>query len=314
MNLSGHWVTLLLVIVAIAGLMTPASVYYITVDGKECVAMQSYEDAKEAVARVMDEQNASNVLDIELAEKIAIKEVSGQSETVSVSQAVKTLNAKGTLTIKTTEEISQNEPIKFEEKFRSEPALSAGEFKVSSQGKEGVKEVTSVVTKENGKLLSQEVVDEEVIKEPVKKVILAGVNECASSSGVSYDLYAEYDKLQLPASYIDITSHFGPRWGRNHNGTDFALPTGSEIYAAESGEVYCSSYCGGFGNIVKIDHGNGMQTYYAHCSKLLVSPGQHVKVGDLIALSGSTGNSTGPHLHFEVIINGTNMDPMEFLP
>jgi len=315
MNISGHWLTALVVIISIAGCLTPAHVYYITVDGEKCVPVETREEAKEAVSRFIDQQTGANVLDVKLEEKMGIEEAvsSTSCKPVSVNRAVDMLNTKGTLTITTTEEVSDNEEIEYDEKFRSEPALCAGEIKVEEEGKNGVKEITKVLTKENGKLLSEEVVDEEIVKEPVQKVILAGINECAMEKGVSYDLSAEYEKLQLPAEHIDISSHFGPRWGRNHNGTDFALSTGSEIYAADDGEVYCSSYCGGFGNIVKIDHGNGMQTYYAHCSQLLVSPGQHVKAGELIALAGSTGNSTGPHLHFEVIINGTNMDPIDFL-
>ena len=86
-----------------------------------------------------------------------------------------------------------------------------------------------------------------------------------------------------------------------HSGTDFALAQGSDIYAADGGTVYFAGNCGGYGNLVKIDHGNGMQTYYAHCSSILVSQGQKVRRGERIALVGSTGNSTGPHLHFEVI-------------
>ena len=98
-----------------------------------------------------------------------------------------------------------------------------------------------------------------------------------------------------------------------HQGTDFGLKQGSNIYAADDGKVYCAANSGGYGNLVKIDHGNGMQTYYAHCSKILVSEGQEVKAGEVIALVGSTGNSTGPHLHFEVIVNGIRVDPSDFL-
>jgi len=119
--------------------------------------------------------------------------------------------------------------------------------------------------------------------------------------------------LETPVDEVCISSAYGPRWGRMHNGTDFALSSGKNIYAAESGTVSYAGYCGGYGRLVKIEHDNGMQTCYAHCSEILVSQGQYVERGDVIALVGSTGNSTGPHLHFEVVENGSSVDPVTVL-
>lgn len=109
----------------------------------------------------------------------------------------------------------------------------------------------------------------------------------------------------------DITSHFGPRWGRMHTGTDFGYPVGTPIYASESGTVTLAGWNGGYGKCVIIDHGNGMQTLYAHQSKIHVAKGMNVVRGQRIGDTGNTGNSTGPHLHFEVIINGQKVDPMK---
>ena len=117
----------------------------------------------------------------------------------------------------------------------------------------------------------------------------------------------------MPVDDVYVSSGFGTRWGRLHRGVDLALAQGSPIYAADSGTVYFAGDGGGYGNLVKVDHGNGMQTYYAHCSSLLVTSGQKVSRGEKIALTGSTGNSTGPHLHFEVIINGKCIDPAGML-
>jgi murein DD-endopeptidase MepM/ murein hydrolase activator NlpD len=110
-----------------------------------------------------------------------------------------------------------------------------------------------------------------------------------------------------------ITSPFGMRWGRMHNGIDIAAPTGTPIYASAAGQVTFSGWNGGYGNLVIINHGNGMETYYAHNSKNLVSKGQNVSKGAHIANMGSTGNSTGPHVHFEIRRNGTPLNPMNFL-
>lgn len=110
-----------------------------------------------------------------------------------------------------------------------------------------------------------------------------------------------------------ISSNFGERWGRDHNGVDIASPTGTNIYAYQSGKVTFSGWKNGYGNVVIISHGNGMETYYGHCSKLLVKAGQSVEKGQHIAEVGSTGRSTGPHLHFEVRKGGTPINPMPYL-
>ena len=118
-----------------------------------------------------------------------------------------------------------------------------------------------------------------------------------------------------------VTSEFGTRIDpityrtKSHGGMDLAVPIGTPIRAALPGTVTVSQYnAGGYGYYVTIDHGNGLSTLYGHCSKLLVRVGQTVEAGDIIALSGSTGRSTGPHLHFEVRVNGERTDPRMYLP
>lgn len=110
-----------------------------------------------------------------------------------------------------------------------------------------------------------------------------------------------------------ITSDYGERWGRMHNGLDIAAPTGTSIRAAASGTVVSAGWAGTYGKLVIIDHGNGLRTYYGHCSSILVSEGERVKAGQVIAKVGSTGRSTGPHLHLEVRINGRPADPEKYL-
>lgn len=102
---------------------------------------------------------------------------------------------------------------------------------------------------------------------------------------------------------------FGPRRGRRHQGVDLPLKTGDPIYAAFTGKVRMSKYFGGFGNLVVIRHENGIETFYAHLSKRNVEAGDWVNAGDVIGLGGSSGRSTGPHLHFETRFNGFAFDP-----
>ena len=110
-----------------------------------------------------------------------------------------------------------------------------------------------------------------------------------------------------------VTSRFGARWGRTHTGIDIGAPTGTAIKAAAGGTVIFSGWKGTLGKLVVVSHGNGVQTYYAHCSSLLVSSGQTVSAGQLIAKMGSTGRSTGPHLHFEIRVNGSAINPQSYI-
>ncbi|WP_299415026.1 peptidoglycan DD-metalloendopeptidase family protein [Acaryochloris sp. IP29b_bin.148] len=116
-----------------------------------------------------------------------------------------------------------------------------------------------------------------------------------------------------------ITSNFGYRThpifgrGRFHAGTDFGAPSGAPIFAADSGSVIVAEWYGGYGNAVIIDHGNGLTTLYGHCSELYVTVGQGVQRGQTIAAVGSTGLSTGPHLHFEVRQQGNPVEPLAYL-
>ena len=98
-----------------------------------------------------------------------------------------------------------------------------------------------------------------------------------------------------------------------HTGLDIAAPSGTAIKVVSDGTVIFASYNGSYGNLVKVDHGNGIETWYAHTSKMYVSVGQKVSAGDVIAAVGSTGNSTGAHLHLEIRINGQHVNPQNYL-
>ena len=119
--------------------------------------------------------------------------------------------------------------------------------------------------------------------------------------------------------YSYISSPFGYREqplagaSTNHKGIDYAAGTGTPIYAAAAGTVVSAGYSGNAGKMIVINHGNGLTTYYMHCNDLYVSAGQSVSKGQNIAAVGTTGNSTGPHLHFQVNLNGTPVNPANYL-
>ena len=110
-----------------------------------------------------------------------------------------------------------------------------------------------------------------------------------------------------------VVSGFGMRWGRMHEGIDIGCAYGTPNRAAAAGTVIYAGWLGGYGNLVVVDHGNGLSTAYAHASSILVSVGQTVSQGQTVSLVGSTGHSTGPHLHFEVRVNGVAVDPLPYL-
>ena len=119
----------------------------------------------------------------------------------------------------------------------------------------------------------------------------------------------------LPVSGM-ISSRYGESSSRRrskHTGLDIACATGTNIKVVSSGTVTFASYNGSYGNLVKVDHGNGVETWYAHCSKIYAKVGQTVEAGDVIAAVGSTGNSTGPHLHFEIRIDGNTVNPQNYV-
>jgi murein DD-endopeptidase MepM/ murein hydrolase activator NlpD len=110
-----------------------------------------------------------------------------------------------------------------------------------------------------------------------------------------------------------VVSGFGMRWGRMHTGIDIAVGYGTPIHAAAAGRVIYASWMDGYGNLVFVDHGNGISTGYAHQSSIAVSVGQPVSQGQLIGYVGCTGHCFGPHLHFEVRVNGSPVDPLGYL-
>ena len=154
---------------------------------------------------------------------------------------------------------------------------------------------------------------QKVVVQPVKKKVSTG--KVNTSTSISNKKVALNLNLIRPISGT-ITSRFGAVSSRrvsSHTGLDIAASTGTKIKAAAGGTVTFSGYKGSFGYMVVINHGNGVETYYAHCSKLYVKAGQQVNQGDRIAAVGNTGNSTGPHLHLEIRINGVAYNPQNYL-
>ncbi|HHU48736.1 MAG: peptidoglycan DD-metalloendopeptidase family protein [Caldicoprobacterales bacterium] len=223
---------------------------------------------------------------------------------LQLGQKIRLSYPKNLLNVVTTEVIVYEKPIAYKTETQKDSSMYTNQSKVIQEGKEGVRQIEAHVIKVNGVEQEREIVSEKVIKEPVNKIVVKGTKTPVTRGS---------GRLKWPTKGR-ITSRFGRRWGRLHKGLDIANSKGTPIYAADSGKVIFSGWQGGYGNLVKIDHGGGMVTFYAHMSKRAVSKGSSVSKGQLIGYIGSTGNSTGPHLHFEVRINDSPRNPLKYLP
>ena len=213
------------------------------------------------------------------------------------------------LSVRTVDTVTYTESIACPVEQREDSSLYKGQTKVLSQGVPGTKQVTADVTSINGVEQSRTVTSTVTLQEPTSKIVAVGTKEKPKTAATG--------RLQWPLSGR-ITSNFGYRkiFGKSnfHSALDIAAPYGTAIHAADGGTVTFAGTKGTFGKIVIIDHGNGMQTYYAHCSSLLVSKGDKVAKGQTIAKVGQTGRATGNHCHFEVVINGNSVNPRSYLP
>lgn len=179
------------------------------------------------------------------------------------------------------------------------------ETKVLQQPSAGFRKIVADVSFLNDKEVAREILKEEIVMEAVPKIVERGT--------------------KIPPTYIKPisggrqSSGFGrrsaPTKGAStyHKGVDWAVPTGTAVFASSGGTVSRAGWGSGYGYVVYIDHADGRQTRYAHLSKVLVKAGETVKQGERIALSGNTGVSTGPHLHFEILINGSQVNPLKYL-
>ena len=167
------------------------------------------------------------------------------------------------------------------------------------------KEVDYDVYKENGIITERIATAVNVLKEPVTKQVKVGTKK--------RPVHMATGKFRNPFAAGMITSRYGTRSRGFHTGLDLAGSTGSPVYASDGGTVSFAGWSGGYGKVIKINHGNGYETYYAHLSSINVKSGQKVAKGEMIGRVGNTGNSTGPHLHFEIRLNGQTLNPAKYI-
>jgi murein DD-endopeptidase MepM/ murein hydrolase activator NlpD len=224
---------------------------------------------------------------------------------LQIGAEVNLVKVEPLLHVTTVSEYSEVKAVPFEVVVEKDNSMLRGKQKVKQEGKEGKKEFTYRLVQENGKQVDKQFVDGVVLAKPVNKVVVQGTKTVLASRGSG-------GSLRWPLKG-PITSRFGNRRLGYHTGLDINGDTGDSVRAAEAGKITYAGWDGNYGKIVRINHGNGVETWYAHLSAFKVSVGDEVDQGDLIGLVGSTGRSTGSHLHLEVRSNGNALDPLKYL-
>lgn len=223
-------------------------------------------------------------------------------ERLQVGAALNLVVAEPFLQVEVSEKITYNRAIPFQTSYVSDSALWSWERRVRTPGRSGAQQITARVTTVNGSEESREILSTQVLSTPTTQVVARGTKSAPTLSTGAF---------RWPTTGR-ITSPFGARWGGFHSGVDIGAPIGTPIVAADSGIVSFAGRNGGYGLMVRVEHGEGYATVYAHASRVLVSVNQQVEKGETIALVGNTGQSFGPHLHFEIIASGRHLDPLRF--
>ncbi len=207
------------------------------------------------------------------------------------------------LTLQTIEIANYDEALPYEIEYKESDSIFKGERKVHRAGVAGVRNVKAKIVRHNGVEIAKIELEAKTASSPVTEVVYVGTKAKPSTYGSG--------SFSWPLNGRR-SSGFGKRWGRMHNGIDLAAPVGTPIKAADGGTVVQAGYHGSYGYVVKINHGNGFVSIYAHCSKILVSPGTRVYKGQHIANVGNTGRSTGPHCHYEIQKGGVPVNPDKY--
>ena len=219
-------------------------------------------------------------------------------------------NAVPYLTVVNVERQNYVQDVPYQIEYQDDDSMYQGDYKVLSAGVYGKADVTANVTYINGEETDRQVVASVTLSEPVTETQARGT--------IPRPTWFPTGSFRWPCNGT-ITSYFGRRntgiagASTYHQGLDIANSYGTAIYAADGGTVTYSGWRSGYGYLVIIDHGNGYQTYYGHNSSLIVSTGEHVYKGQQIARMGSTGVSSGNHCHFGILINGTFVNPLNYL-
>ena len=269
----------------------------ILVDGQPLVFTADEQTAKEALENLkltyLPEDDTMQVLDVKFKQEIKVQpqevlvaELSNLDE-AKLAMKDTSLTGEAPVTVLVVLEKTKVEEVPFD-----------------------TSEVTIQLAQANGEEIARQEISSNTLVKPVEEIVLEGAVVQTASRSLTQATEAG---MIWPTTATRISSYYGPRSRDNHSGLDIDGDSGDPVWAAKAGTVVSAGYHGTYGNEVVISHGDGLQTRYAHMQSILVSEGDEVEIGQQIGLEGSTGKSTGSHLHFEVIVNGSTTDPLLYI-
>lgn len=281
----------------------------LTVNGNPCVRADR-DDIENALNEYKNSFNVDGAeCSNEFLDRVLINDGYYFADSLDEPEQIK--SAVSCITVKTTARAVTDTEIAYKSVTKKTSEQVAGYSEVTTAGKNGINRVAEEIILINGEEQSREQVSNEVVSEPVNEVVTVGTAKNTYTAQASAAGHSSGFVFPLPSGVWQVSAYYGD--GRGHKGTDLRAPKGTSVFAVAGGRVIESKYDGDFGNCIKIDHGNGLVTLYAHASQLCVKVGDTVNAGDVIALVGSTGNSTGNHLHFSVLSGGKYVDPAPYI-
>ena len=275
----------------------------ISVDGEQAGVCRTADDAQALLDRVKAQYTTAADENADFLQDVRVDSVVAQT---SLTDDLGTLysDLAPRLDVTSTRAVTYTETIPYETITQENDQLDQTYRATLQEGSAGEAVVTAEIQTVDGQEHGRTILARTVLSEATDEIVEVGTRNVGIGTG-------EFD---LPVYGYTFTSGFKWRWGKLHSGVDLAVAEGTPVYAADNGKVIVAEDSGnGYGNYIILDHQNGFKTLYGHNSELLVSVGDIVAKGDKIALSGNTGNSTGPHLHFEIHVNDEKVDPQQYL-
>lgn len=284
--------------------------YELCVDGTPVSYLTDIERVQSAIDQRLAAFNIDGAeCENKFAQNIVMSPAYFTEELLANDQAVSTVSSLDVVTFAVT---TSEYAVKHDTLTQKDSSKKAGYTSVLTRGADGLNKKIETVIYLNGVVQENSVI-EQVISYPVTEVVLVGTKNTYVTSAPQN---AAASGFRWPLAIAGtITSPFGYRaeTGSFHGGLDIGVPIGTQVVAVKAGKVTKVAYTRDYGYYVTIDHGNGVETRYAHNKTNTVSVGDYVSAGQVIAISGNSGRSTGPHLHFEVIINGERVNPSNYI-
>ena len=281
--------------------------FVVTVDGEEVGCVPGVNELDSAIERKLDSSEGEATVFAAFSADIDYEYKYASTGNVLDQEALDSVLSD--IPVETVEEVTYTIETPYKIEYLLSDKIYNEDWETGQNGSRGESEITALVTYLDGEEQEREILSEEIITEPVTAVVYVGTAEPGTPLVTGNFIW--------PADG-SISSQFGNRrvsiGSSNHKGIDISCPSGQPIYASDGGTVVLAGRSSGYGNLIKIEHENGIVTYYAHCSSLEVSEGDVVAQGQEIATVGMTGTATGYHLHFEIRLGDQAVNPMNYLP